>query len=205
MELTVFVIDDDAAARNSLVFLLRAEGLTSRSYACAADFLKQLQPEHRGCIVTDVRMPDMDGIELVHALTAMSCSMPVIVVTGHADVPLAVQAMRAGVSDFIEKPFESATILSAVRDALERARDDDAAETGRQSVERRRAALTEREGQVLDLLCDGLTNKEIGVTLGISSRTVEIYRASVMSKMNAKSLSELVRMTLAAPGLRRKA
>ena len=190
------MIDDDDAARHSLVFLLRAEGLTSRSYSSAPEFLKQLQPEHRGCVITDVRMPEMDGIELVHALSAAGCRMPVIVITGHADVRLAVQAMKAGVSDFIEKPFESAAIIAAVRAGLERARDEDAVETERQSVERRRTLLTEREDQVLERLCDGLTNKEIGVSLGISSRTVEIYRASVMSKMNAKSLSDLVRMVL---------
>ncbi len=205
LELTVFVIDDDDAARNSLVFLLRAEGLISRSYSSALDFLKQLQPEHHGCVITDVRMPEMDGIELVHALNAMGCQMPIIVITGHADVPLAVQAMKAGVSDFIEKPFESGAILAAVRDGLERARDKAAIEMGRQSVERRMALLTEREEQVLNRLCDGLTNKEIGLNLGISSRTVEIYRATVMTKMSAKSLSDLVRMALTASGRRRKA
>jgi len=196
MHQTVFVIDDDAAARDSLTFLMRTEGLTSRAFDSARAFLDQLHKDQHGCIVTDVRMPGMDGIALVQALGEIGCIMPIIMITGHADVPLAVQAMKAGVADFIEKPFESETILSAVRAALEAAHERDAVETRRATIERRQATLTEREGQVFSLVADGLSNKEIAQSLGISFRTVEIYRANVMSKMQAGSLSELVRMMM---------
>lgn len=196
MNQTVFVIDDDAAARDSLTFLLRAEGLTSRAFASARAFLDQLHKEQTGCIVTDVRMPEMDGITLVHTLKEIGCAMPIIVITGHADVPLAVQAMKSGVADFIEKPFDSLTLLKAVHGALEVADARNALNTRRAMIQRRRGALTEREGQVLDLVVDGLSNKEIGQVLGISPRTVEIYRAHVMTKMQADSLSDLVKMML---------
>jgi two-component system response regulator FixJ len=193
---TVFVIDDDVAARDSLTFLMRTEGMTSRAFDSARAFLDQLHMDQRGCIVTDVRMPGMDGIGLVQALGEIGCLMPIIMITGHADVPLAVQAMKAGVADFIEKPFESETILGAVRSALETAHERDTVETRRATIERRQSTLTEREGQVLSQVVDGYSNKEIAQQLGISFRTVEIYRANVMSKMQAGSLSELVRMMI---------
>jgi two-component system response regulator FixJ len=193
---TVFVIDDDVAARDSLTFLMRTEGMTSRAFDSARAFLDQLHKDQRGCIVTDVRMPGMDGIALVEALGEIGCIMPIIMITGHADVPLAVHAMKAGVADFIEKPFESETILGAVRSALETAHERDTVETRRAAIERRQATLTEREGQVLSQVVDGCSNKEIAQQLGISFRTVEIYRANVMSKMQAGSLSELVRMMI---------
>ncbi len=198
MHQTIFVIDDDDAARDSLIYLLRTEGLTSRSFASAQSFLDQLHKDQHGCIVTDVRMPGMDGIALVQALSEIGCVMPIIVITGHADVPLAVEAMKAGVADFIEKPFESDTILRAVRSALEVATSRDAVETRRIAIDRRHATLTDRERQVLNKVVDGLSNKEIAQELGISFRTVEIYRANVMSKMQADSLSELVRMAMLA-------
>lgn len=196
MERTVFVIDDDQAARESLTFLLRTEGITCRAYGSAAAFLQQLQPIQQGCIVTDVRMPGMDGISLVHRLHEIGCRMPIVVITGHADVPLAVQAMKAGVADFIEKPFESDTILAAIRRCLELSRQSEVQETQRTIIERRRASLTGREGQVCVAIVDGLSNKEAALSLNISPRTVEIYRANVMAKMQAGSVSELVRMLL---------
>lgn len=190
---TVFVIDDDDAARDSLVFLLRSEGLTSRAFASARSFLDQLHKDQHGCIVTDVRMPGMDGMALVAALGEIGCMMPIIVITGHADVPLAVEAMKAGVADFIEKPFESDLLLRSVRRALEAAASRDVLELRRTTTERRLATLTGRERQVLDKVVDGLSNKAIAQELGISFRTVEIYRANVMSKMQADNLSDLVR------------
>ncbi len=196
MDLTVFVVDDDEAARDSLKFLMRTEGFTCRSYASAAAFLNQLVPEHHGCIITDVRMPEMDGIALVNRLKAIGSRIPVIVITGHADVPLAVKAMKAGVTDFIEKPFESDTILNAVRQCLEMTRSSKAQESYKAGVERHMATLTEREKQVFVALYEGLSNKEIAQSLDISPRTVEIYRANVMSKMQAQSLSGLVKMMI---------
>ena len=196
MDLTSYVIDDDEAAQQSLTFLFRTESIRSRGFPSALSFLAQLQPEQRGCIVTDVRMPEMDGITLVNRLRELGCRMPVIVITGHADVPLAVAAMKAGAVDFIEKPFESDVILAAVRRCLEAARDLTGKQTEADLIERRIGSLTEREHQVLSAVVDGLSNKEVGLMLGISPRTVEIHRANVMSKMGAESLSALVRMIL---------
>jgi two-component system, LuxR family, response regulator FixJ len=196
MHLTVFVIDDDQAARESLTFLLRTEGITARGYGSAAAFLAQLLPDHQGCIVTDVRMPEMDGIALVRHLARIGNRMPIVVITGHADIPLAVEAMRAGVADFIEKPFESDTILRAVRRSLEQAESAGLMQNERVTIERRMALLTQREREVCDAVVQGNSNKEIALALGISPRTVEIHRANVMSKMQADSLSGLVRMFL---------
>jgi two-component system response regulator FixJ len=195
---TVFVVDDDEAARESLTFLLRTEGMTTRSFPSATAFLSQLRDDHQGCIVTDVRMPEMDGIALVHKLRDMGNRIPIVVVTGHADIPMAVEAMRAGVTDFIEKPFESDTILRSVRRCLEAARSVDKQESEKVLIERRLELLTARERQVLDLVVDGLSNKEIAGNLGISPRTVEVHRANVMTKMQADSLSALIRMRLSA-------
>jgi two-component system, LuxR family, response regulator FixJ len=195
---TVFVVDDDEAALDSLVLLLRSEGLNPRGFSSADAFLAQLDPEARGCLITDVRMPGMDGVQLLKTLKAMHAILPVIVITGHADVTVAVQAMKAGAADFVEKPFESELILRLVRAALEE--NDDAVDANAKvmRVRRRIESLTARERQVLDLIIDGASNKSIAATLAISPRTVEIYRANVMSKMRADSLSDLVRMTLSA-------
>jgi two-component system response regulator FixJ len=195
---TVFVVDDDEAALDSLVVLLRSEGLNPRGFRSAEAFLASLTPEARGCVVSDVRMPGMDGVQLLKTLKAMGCMLPVIVITGHADVTVAVQAMKAGAADFVEKPFESELILRLVRACLEE--NDEALDASARSmrIRRRIDSLTTRERQVLDLIIDGSSNKQVAAHLAISPRTVEIYRANVMSKMRADSLSELVRMTLAA-------
>jgi len=193
---TVFVIDDDEPARESLTFLLRAEGMSARSFVGPRSFLAELHPDHQGCVVTDIRMPEMDGVQLIRALNERGSSLPVIVVTGHADVPLAVECMKAGVIDFIEKPYEAHAMLRAVRAALDKAHARDRHDTRMAAIERRRGTLTERERQVLDLVVEGRSNKEVAHSLGISPRTVEIYRANVMSKMQAESLSDLVRMSL---------
>ena len=202
-ERIVHVIDDDEAVRDSLEFLFDAAGLQVRTWESAVAFLAQLDRLEHGCIVTDVRMPDLTGLELVQILKTRGIADPVIVITGHADVPLAVEAMKAGVVDFIEKPFENRRLLEAVRTALSRPAETD---EGGESDERRRMlerleTLSGRERQVLDGLVAGHANKVIAYDLGISPRTVEVYRANVMTKMQARSLSELVRMTIAAnPG-----
>ena len=192
----VHVIDDDADVRQSLAFLLSTAGLAVRVYESAVAFLKALPHVQDGCIVTDIRMPEMDGLELQRRLNAAKNTMPVIVITGHGDVTLAVEAMKAGAVDFIEKPFDDEGLLTTIRSALadhesDRERESKAAET-----RGRLALLSERERQVLDGLVAGKANKVIAYDLGISARTVEIYRANVMTKMQADSLSSLVRMVL---------
>lgn len=197
-ERAVYVVDDDDAALDSLVMLLSAEGLTARGFPSADRFLEILPEEPRGCVITDLRMPGMDGVQLIRALRGRGVGMPVIIVTGHADVTKAVDAMKAGATDFIEKPFESDLILRLVRACLEENDDAVDANAWRSRVKQRLESLTQRERQVLQLVVDGASNKMVASSLGISPRTVEIYRASVMSKMRADSLSELVRMTLAS-------
>ena len=195
---TVFVVDDDEAALDSLVVLLRSEGLNPRAFSSAEAFLAALPAGARGCVISDVRMPGMDGVQLLKTLKSMGCLLPVIVITGHADVTVAVQAMKAGAADFIEKPFESELILRLVRACLEE--NDEALDANAHvlRLRRRMDSLTSRERQVLEQIVTGSSNKQIAATLAISPRTVEIYRANVMSKMRADSLSELVRMTLSA-------
>ena len=199
-ERVVHVIDDDADVRQSLAFLLTAAGLTVRMHDSAVSFLDVLPEIKDGCVVTDVRMPGMDGLELQRRLRQLKAKLPVIVMTGHGDVPLAVEAMKSGAVDFIEKPFEDETLLSAIRSALARqaqASDRDARAT---AIQQRIAKLSEREREVLDRLVAGKANKVIAFELGISPRTVEVYRANVMTKMQADSLSELVRMALIDSG-----
>jgi two-component system response regulator FixJ len=191
----VHIVDDDEAVRQSLAFLLSTAGTPVRVYESATSFLDALPSLQPGCLITDMRMPDMTGIELLQRLKSKSIDLPVIVITGHGDIPLAVEAMKSGAIDFIEKPFAEEAILKAVRAA------ENAKSKGRQSddeavVAARLAALSERERQVLDGLIAGNANKTIAYDLGISPRTVEVYRANVMSKMRAKSLSELIRMAL---------
>jgi two-component system response regulator FixJ len=194
------VIDDDDAVRESLAFLLETEGVEVKSYESAAAFLARLAEAEDGCIITDVRMPDMNGLELVRRLNALGVTMPVIVVTGHADVALAVEAMKEGVSDFIEKPFADDAIIAAFRAALDRARGRQGEHLQRLAISQRLASLSTRERQVLDGLVAGQPNKAVARTLDISPRTVEVYRANLMTKMQAQSLSELVRMALLANG-----
>lgn len=195
-DVAVHVVDDDVAVRKSLAFLLASEGLPVRLHESASAFLDGLPGLEAGCIVTDVRMPGIDGIELIRRLKARSIALPVIVMTGHADVPMAVEAMKEGAVDFLEKPFGDEVFLAAVRSAL--ARQERNSHHGLQvaEIQGRFDALSEREKQVLDGLVAGKANKVIAYDLGISPRTVEIYRANVMAKMQAKSLSELVRLAL---------
>ena len=192
----VHVVDDDPAVRDSLAFLLDTAGLASRTYDSAAALLAHADNLPPGCIVTDVRMPDMNGLEMVRRLSEMGVRHPVIVMTGHADVPLAIEAVRAGVKDFIEKPFDDEALISSIRSAL--ADQAGAAEHEGQvaEVRERLASLSTRDRQVLDGLVAGRANKVIAYDLEISPRTVEVYRANVMTKMQARSLSELVRMAI---------
>ena len=198
----IHVIDDDDGARHSLKFLLECAGYSVRDHASAVAFLSRLTAngDPRGCIVTDVRMPEMSGVELIGRLKALGIDEPIIVITGHADVPMAIQAMKAGVSDFIEKPYSDDVLLSAVRTALERRSERAAADRERSAAQALLAALSPRETEVLDGLVEGKPNKVIAADLGISVRTVEVYRANVMTKMQVKSLSELVRLALRAQG-----
>jgi two-component system response regulator FixJ len=192
----VHVIDDDSAMRQSLAFLFRAAGVKVHTYESALAFLDALPKLEHGCIITDVRMPGMSGLELLRRLRQLKVGMPVIVITGHGDVPLAVEAMKDGAADFIEKPFDDELLLNAVRLALRAQASDIELQTARAAVAGRLASLSARERQVLEGLIAGQPNKTIAYDLGISPRTVEIYRANVMTKMEAGSLSELVRMTL---------
>jgi two-component system response regulator FixJ len=197
-EAIVHLIDDDEAVRASLAFILEMNDLPSRSYASALEFLKIAGSLEGGCVVTDVRMPDMSGLDLVGQMKERGIKLPVVVITGHGDVPLAVEAMRAGVIDFLEKPFDDTALLRSVRMAL-----DAQTKTSEQAIERQRfeqmlQTLSAREGEVLKGVVAGKMNKVIAYELGISPRTVEVYRANVMSKTQAHGLSELVRIALLA-------
>lgn len=194
----VHVIDDDEAVRHSLAFLFESAGLPARTYESSPAFLRVAAGLTAGCVLTDVRMPDMDGLALQRRLGELGVRLPVIVMTGHGDVPIAVRALKAGAADFIEKPFDDDALLVAVRAALAASRLDleRNAEAGR--VAARLARLTPRERQVFDRLVAGHQNKAIAQDLGSSPRTVEVHRARVMEKMGARTLSELVRMALGA-------
>lgn len=197
----VHVIDDDEAVRDSLTFLLKAAGLKVLTHDSATSFLGALSQIARsqirsGCVVTDVRMPDISGVDLLRRLGALQVKVPVVVITGHGDVPLAVEAMKAGALDFLEKPFDDEALLAVVRAALQHHGADAKREADRAEIIDRLATLSNRERQVLDGLVAGHPNKTIAYDHGISPRTVEIYRANLMSKMEATSLSDLVRMAL---------
>jgi two-component system response regulator FixJ len=192
----VHLIDDDADVRRALAFLLGTAGLTVRIYESASEFLGQELKSLSGCVVTDVRMPGIDGLELLRRLTAGGIRLPVVVMTGHADVPLAVEAMKAGAVDFIEKPFADEILLAAIQMAVARGSRMGQADEERAQVRARLATLSPRERDVLNGLLAGHPNKTIAYDLGLSPRTVEVHRANVMAKMAAASLSDLVRMTL---------
>jgi two-component system response regulator FixJ len=194
----VHVIDDDDAVRESVAFLLRSANFEVKVYESAVAFLEAIKSGVSGCVITDVRMPGMSGIDLLRHLQGRKLGVPVIVVTGHGDVQLAVEAMKAGAVDFLEKPFDDERVLEAVRAALDTRTAEVVRTPEQDAIAARIESLSQRERQVLNGLVAGQPNKTIAYELGISPRTVEVYRANVMTKMQANSLSELVRMALVA-------
>jgi len=200
-ESIVHVIDDDPAMRDSLEFLFDAAGMPVRAYDSAATFLSALGGSTEGCVVTDVRMPEMSGIDLLAELHARGSALPVIVITGHGDVPLAIEAMKAGAKDFLEKPFDDERLLGAVRGALHESGAHRGEREEQSAVRDRIGRLSHRERQVLRRLVEGQLNKTIAWELGISPRTVEVYRAKLMAKMGAPAFADLVRMALLAGNL----
>ncbi len=200
----IHLIDDDEGVRHSLAFLLTTASFAVRLHESADAFIASLPSIQPGCIVSDVRMPGLSGLELQHRLKELGIALPVIIMTGHADVPLAVEAMKAGAVDFIEKPFDDEVMLSAIRIALDRLGSDGVRDKEVGDIQARLQSLSAREAQVLDGLLAGLPNKTIAYDLGLSPRTVEVHRANVMSKTGASSLSELVRMALLARPARPK-
>jgi len=194
----VHIVDDEESVRKSLAFLLTMSGFAVKMHESATDFLASASGIRNGVLVTDLRMPDMTGVELLRNLVSASASLPAVVITGHGDVPMAVEAMKAGATDFIEKPFEDGVLIEAIQRAAEQLVDkpmelDDVA-----SIQTRLGRLSDRERQVLSGVVAGLPNKSIAYDLNISPRTVEVHRANVMAKMQATSLPQLVRMALAA-------
>lgn len=197
-EAAVHVVDDDLAVRKSLAFILDAAGHRAFTYESAENFLVVAPRLRSGCVVSDVRMPGMSGIDMVRRLRDLGCALPVIVMTGHGDVPLAIEAMRAGVMEFLEKPFDDDIFLKAVADALRSAQAVSEDEAMKQRFQTMLSTLSKRETEVLRGLVEGQSNKTIALELGISHRTVEVYRGHVMSKTGAGSLSELVRIAILA-------
>jgi two-component system response regulator FixJ len=194
----VHLIDDDESVRQAVAFMLTTSGFAVRVYESATAFLNALASVQPGCIVTDVRMPGMDGLELQRELKTRGVGLPVIVITGHADVSLAVEAMKAGAVDFIEKPFNDESLLAAIRVAVERHSGDSRRSLEVAAIRAKLDSLSPREREVLDGLIAGLPNKTIAYDLNISARTVEVHRANLMSRMAANSLADLVRMVFVA-------
>ncbi len=195
---TVFVVDDDEAMRESLTWLIESVGLNVETFSSADDFLKFYYPGRPGCLLLDVRMPGMSGLELQGHLQKQQVKVPVIIITGHGDVPMAVRAMKAGAIDFIEKPFNDEQLLESIRNALsidDTQRDEQAFKA---EIASRLEQLTPRESEVMDMVTSGKSNKEIANTLGVSAKTVEAHRAKVMEKMEAGSLAELVRLVVSS-------
>ena len=197
-ESLVHVIDDDQAMRESLEFLFNTADLPVRTYASAVAFLNGGGERYAGCVVTDVRMPEMSGLDLLNELRSRGSALPVIVITGHGDVPLAIEAMKAGAKDFLEKPFDDERLLGIVRTTLHDVSAGRAEQAEQAAIRARIATLSRRERQVLKRLMDGQLNKTIAWELGISARTVEVYRAKLMAKMGAPAFADLVRMALRA-------
>lgn len=198
----VYVIDDDEAMRHSLEFLLSSVDYEVTLFESAQAFLDGIDKREFGCVVSDVRMPGIDGIELLRRLQTLNCRFPVVIMTGHGDVPLAVEAMKLGAVDFLEKPFDDDLLISMIDSGLKRAEPEARNEAATREIAERVATLSPRERQVMDGLVAGLSNKAIAREYDISPRTIEVYRANVMTKMQAGSLSELVRLAMRAGALK---
>ncbi len=198
MEPIVFVVDDDQAIRRSLKWLIESVGLQVETYASADEFMRSYYPGRAGCLLLDVRMPGMSGLELQEHFARNDIHIPIIIITGHGDVPMAVRAMKAGAIDFIDKPFNDELLLESIRNALAIDQQQREFQGRRAEIAARLAHLTPREHEVMEMVTEGRSNKEIAMDLGVSAKTVEVHRARVMEKMEAGSLAELVRMVMAA-------
>jgi FixJ family two-component response regulator len=190
----VFVVDDDAAVRRSLDNLIRSVGLRAETFASAQEFLSSKRPEVPGCVVLDVRLPGLSGLDLQKRMAEADMEIPIIFITGHGDIPMTVQAMKAGAVEFLTKPFREQDLLDAIQQALERDRQTREQRAEIEGLRRRSASLTPREREVMALMVAGLLNKQIAGELGASETTVKIHRHNVMEKMGAGSLADLVRM-----------
>jgi FixJ family two-component response regulator len=192
----VFIVDDDEAIRDSLSMLMHSVGLRADCYASAQEFLEAYDPDRPGCLILDVRMPGMSGMDLQERLAAMHSMLPIIFLTGHGDVPMAVHAMQAGAVDFVQKPFNEQALLDRIQQTIEQDMKNRKLLGQRDDILKRVGTLTPRERQVMELVVDGKANKVIAIDLGVSERTIEIHRARVMQKMKAESLPHLVRMVI---------
>ena len=195
---TVFLIDDDPGVRDSLTLLLSLKGIRTQPFATAESFLETYRPEWAGCVLTDLRMPGMTGLELQSMLRERRLDVPVVVLTAHGDVATARAALKNGACDFLEKPIDDATLIEVLHNALRVDRERRAAVTARSSADRRMERLTEREREILTLLAAGHQNRQIAAQLGISPRTVEVHKARIMEKLGCRSLADLIRLNLAA-------
>lgn len=192
----VFIVDDDEAVRDSLSMLMKSVGLNAQDFASAQDFLAAYDPVQPGCLILDIRMPGMSGLELQERLVERAATIPIIFITGHGDIPMAVGAMQKGAVDFIPKPFRDQDLLDRINQAIEKDRFNREARVARHGLAERIATLTPREKQVMDLVVQGKANKVIAAELAVSQRTVEIHRARVMEKMKVRSLADLVRLVV---------
>lgn len=197
-EPTVFLVDDDAAVRDALQVLLKSVGIRTQAYPTADKFLAEYDPKQPGCLVLDIRMPGMDGLELQKQLNAKRIALPIIMVSGHGDIQMAVDAVKAGAVDFLEKPLREHTLLERIRTAIERDAASRRQQAERASVETRLSALSAREREVLDLVIAGKQNKTIAAELEISHKTVEFHRSNLMTKLQAKTVADLIRLAQVA-------
>lgn len=199
-EPTIYIVDDDDGMRRALATLMTTVGYHAVAFARPGEFLASYDPAHCGCLVLDVRMPDMSGLEVQQQLNRSGAMLPVILITGHGDIPMAVQAMKDGAFDFLQKPFRDQELLDRINAALKQDAEDRALVERHADLRRRAESLTPREHEVMALVVDGRANKVIAIDLGLSERTVEIHRANVMDKMGARSIAHLVKMQLTLDG-----
>lgn len=197
---TIYIVDDDDGMRRALTLLMSTVGYHAVAFARPTEFLQKLDPQQHGCLVLDVRMPEMSGLEVQQQLNRAGSLLPVILITGHGDVPMAVQAMKDGAFDFLQKPFRDQELLDRINAALKQDAENRAAIERHADLRRRQESLTPREREVMALVVDGKANKVIAIDLGLSERTVEIHRANVMEKMGARSIAHLVKMNLTMAG-----